>query len=128
MRYAITAIAVVAAALSLGVAAHLPSLRPEVRSIAGRSIPAADRLLFDDEFDGDQLDLTKWYRCYTWCDETHGGSYGLPYDLEWMWKYNVSVSGGMLNLIAKKNDRSHKYTSGVITTGGSPAAPPTFTF
>jgi beta-glucanase (GH16 family) len=128
MRYAITAIAVVAAALSLGVAAQLPSLRPEVRSIAGRSIPAADRLLFDDEFDGDQLDLTKWYRCYTWCDETHGGSYGLPYDLEWMWKYNVSVSGGMLNLTAKKNDRSHKYTSGVITTGGSPTSPATFAF
>src|SRR5450755_3656769 len=89
---------------------------------------AANQLLFDDEFDGNQLDLTKWYRCYTWCDETQGGSYGPSYDLEWMLKYNVSVSGGNLRLTAKKNNRGYEYTSGIVTTGGSPTAPASFSF
>jgi beta-glucanase (GH16 family) len=131
MKYVITAIVVVAA-LSLTAAAQVrPDFRPELRPddhSASRDIPASETLLFDDEFDGDQLDLTKWYPCYTWCDATQGGSYGPPYDLEWMWEYNVSVSGGMLNLTAKKNDGGHEYTSGVITTGGSPTTPPTFSF
>ena len=45
-----------------------------------------------------------------------------------MWKYNVSVSGGMLNLTAKKNDHGHAYTSGIVITGGSSTSPPSFTF
>jgi beta-glucanase (GH16 family) len=121
-KCAIATIVVLGAALDAATA----QTRPELRSIPG--IPAADTLLFDDEFNGDRLDLTKWYRCYNWCDETTGGSYGAPYDLEWMWKYNVSVSGGMLNLTAKKNVRGHQYTSGVITTGGSATTPPSFIF
>jgi len=126
-------VSIIVAVFSLAVAAQSPpSVGPEIhlegRSGSVRSIPAADELLFDDEFDDKQLDLAKWYRCYTWCNETQGGSYGLPYDLERMWKYNVSVSGGMLHLIAKENDRGHAYTSGVITTGGSPTKPASFAF
>jgi beta-glucanase (GH16 family) len=45
-----------------------------------------------------------------------------------MWKYNVSVSGGMLHLTAKEDLPRHPYTSGVITTGGSPSTPATFAF
>lgn len=94
-----------------------------------RNIPAPDQLIFDDEFDGNKLDLAKWYRCFNWCDENVGYSYGPPYDLEWYWKHNVSVSGGFLHLTAKRQaEHGYNYTSGVITTGGSPTAPPSFTF
>jgi len=105
-----------------------PAFSTSPASALSPTIPSSDQLLFDDEFDGDQLDLTKWYRCYNWADETTGCSDGPPYDLEWFWKYNVSVSGGMLNLTARKHDRGHEYTSGIVTTGGSPTAPPSFTF
>ena len=109
----------------------LPSSRPDQTSHwpAARNIPAADQLIFDDEFDGNQLDLTKWYRCFNWCNENVGYSYGPPYDLEWYWKHNVSVSDGYLHLTAKKqSEHGYDYTSGVITTGGSPTSPPSFTF
>ncbi|MGB8009468.1 MAG: glycoside hydrolase family 16 protein [Terriglobales bacterium] len=131
MRLAMKALFVGMVSLAVAVQAHSQG-RDEsssaVHARTDRNIPNVDTLLFDDEFDGNQLDLAKWYRCYTWCDESQGGSYGPPYDLEWMWKYNVSVSGGMLNLTAKKNDGGHEYTSGVITTGGSPSTPATFAF
>jgi beta-glucanase (GH16 family) len=92
------------------------------------TVPAASQLLFQDEFDGAQLNLTKWYRCYNWADENQGCSYGPPYDLEWFTTRNVSVSGGMLNLTAKRGGKKHPYTSGLVTTGGSPNQPPSFTF
>jgi len=58
----------------------LPSLRSRLPALVlkftsreigiGAKHTRADELLFDDEFDDKQLDLAKWYRCYTWCNET----------------------------------------------------------
>jgi beta-glucanase (GH16 family) len=109
--------------------ATLASVAFAQRQTPRRDIPAASQLLFDDEFDGNQLDLTKWYRCLPWCDENVGYSYGPPYDLEWYWKNNVSVSNGMLHLTAKKqHEQGSDYTSGIIITGPSPTTPARFTF
>jgi beta-glucanase (GH16 family) len=102
---------------------------PEAQPVGKRAIPAADQLIFDDEFDGTSLDLTKWYRCYPWADEDIGCTNRPPYDLEWYWDHNVSVSDGMLQLSAKKRkQQGYKYTSGMVVTGGSSTLPPGFTF
>lgn len=116
--------------LALSWSAVAQTLEPSIdASQLPSNIPNADQLLFDDEFDGNSLDLAKWYRCYPYADESVGCTNGPPYDLEWYWKYNVSVSGGYLRLTAKKqNEHGYHYTSGFVVTGGSPTAPPGFAF
>ncbi len=107
-----------------GSALAQPSALPPVLAI-----PAADQLAFDDEFDGQTLDLSKWYRCYSYADENVGCTNGPPLELEWYRKQNISVTGGMLHLTAKKQQsHGYGYTSGIITTGPSPNSPARFTF
>jgi len=124
-------VSIIVAVFSLAVAAQSPPalvLKFTSKEIGiGAKHTAADELLFDDEFDDKQLDLAKWYRCYTWCNETRrllrsALRSGV------MWKYNVSVSGGMLHLIAKEKRSWTRIHFGVITTGGSPTKPASFAF
>jgi beta-glucanase (GH16 family) len=91
--------------------------------------PGVDQLIFDDEFEGTTLDLTKWHRCYPYASDKDGCTNGPPLELEWYSKNNDPVSKGMLRITARKQ-RSHGYgyTSGMIVTGGSPTQPPGFTF
>jgi len=86
----------------------------------------APKLLFDDEFDGDQLNLKSWYRCFEWANEDTGCGYGPPYNLEWYLEENVSVSGGFLNLTAERHrvSKDFPYTSGIIESGGVNCGPP----
>jgi len=85
------------------------------------------KLLFDEEFNGDKLNLKIWYRCFVWANEDTGCGYGPPYDLEWYTKHNVSVSGGFLHLTAKRHyfPKWYRFTSGLIQTGGVDCVPPT---
>jgi beta-glucanase (GH16 family) len=86
-------------------------------------------LLFDDEFGGTTLNTTYWNACYPESFSSWGCSNDSSIDLEWFWKNNVSVSNGMLNLTAlKQQEHGYNYTSGMIATGGSPLHQPGFTF
>jgi hypothetical protein len=86
-------------------------------------------LLFDDEFEGTSLNTTYWNQCYPESFSSWGCSNDSSIDLEWFWKYNVSVANGYLNLTAlKQQEHGHNYTSGMIATGGSPLHVPGFTF
>ena len=91
---------------------------------------AAPNMIFDEEFNGTKLNLSKWYRCYYYADEKQGCSFGPPLEKEWYQIANVTISGGYLQLTAKKQQvvPKYPYTSGVISTGGSPTSPPSFAF
>jgi beta-glucanase (GH16 family) len=96
------------------------SLRPQSKS------PTAAKLLFDDEFNGDKLNLKSWYRCFEWANQDTGCGYGPPYNLEWYLPKNISVSGGFLNLTAKRHriSKDFPYTAGIIESGGLNCQPP----
>lgn len=75
------------------------------------------KLVFSDEFNGSQLDTTKWNTCYPWVEDggcTNSGNN----ELEWYQPDEVLVENGLLRLRAQ--DRSVKdgypYTSGMVTT------------
>lgn len=78
-------------------------------------------LVFNDQFDGNRLDLKKWTTCYWWNKDgcTNLGNN----ELQWYRPENVSVAGGLLRLEARpRKVRGHKnatfnYTSGMVTTG-----------
>jgi beta-glucanase (GH16 family) len=92
-------------------------------------IPAVEQMIFDEEFDGTTLNLTKWHRCYPYAVDKVGCTNGPPLELEWYSKDNDSVSKGRLRITARKQHlHGYDYTSGMIVTGGSPTQPPGFTF
>lgn len=74
-------------------------------------------LVWNDEFDGDALDTTKWDYMYG-----NGGEYGNPgwgnYELEYYLsrEENVRVEDGRLIITAVKEDSAMPYTSGRIRT------------
>jgi beta-glucanase (GH16 family) len=85
------------------------------------------KVLFDDEFNATSLDRKAWSTCYFWAqpagDCTNGGTnLYVPAD--------VSVAHGSVNLVAKLNPKSktYPYTDGMITTGGTPSKPATFSY
>lgn len=75
------------------------------------------KLVFNDEFNGNTIDASKWYTYYPYggdSDRTHGENEGQIYLDD-----NVVVNGGKLQLIAKRqqytwNGHSRDYTSGMI--------------
>jgi beta-glucanase (GH16 family) len=79
--------------------------------------PHGWKLVFSDEFNGHELDTTKWNTCYPWVEDggcTNSGNN----ELEWYQPDEVSVQDGLLRLRAQ--DRSVKegfpYTSGMVTS------------
>jgi beta-glucanase (GH16 family) len=90
----------------------------------------APRLLLDQEFDGTGLDAKIWYTCYPYAKRGTGCSNNPRMELEWYRSANVSVSGGFANLTALR-ERAHDgypYTSGMISTGGTPQTKATFAY
>jgi beta-glucanase (GH16 family) len=76
---------------------------------------------FADEFDGDELDRSKWVTCYWW-DEDGCTNLGNN-ELQWYVHENVRVADGQLRLTAKPErvrgyrGRTFSYTSGMVTSG-----------
>jgi beta-glucanase (GH16 family) len=79
------------------------------------------RQIFDDEFDGLELDRANWTTCYWWDD--HGCTNLSTKELQWYMPGNVEVSNGVLVLTARPETvtgykgRSFAFTSGMVTTG-----------
>jgi beta-glucanase (GH16 family) len=75
-------------------------------------------LVFDDEFDGEMLDSTKWNPCYYW--DNSGCTNGS--EEEWYLSDEIIVENGLLRLRARQNPvygsdhRQHPYTSGMISS------------
>ncbi|MBV8583221.1 MAG: glycoside hydrolase family 16 protein [Candidatus Eremiobacteraeota bacterium] len=89
---------------------------------------AAPKMLFDDEFDGTALDRV-WSTCYPWSQPAAGCTNNPSLELEWYVRPNVTVSGGYLALTAKaQRAHGHPYTSGMISTGGTPSRSPSFSY
>ncbi len=78
-----------------GRAAYPPSLAGLPNEPSVRSVAAAPRLIFHDEFDGTSLNTTIWYRCYNWADENVGCKTG-PHELAEEAALEHSVAGGIL--------------------------------
>jgi beta-glucanase (GH16 family) len=93
-------------------------------------------LVFADEFSAPALDTSKWHTCFYWAPTTC--TIETNNELELYTANNVSVGGGNLKLQARKqnavgwNGKTFGYTSGMVSTGGSPwsspAKAPGFTF
>ncbi|MBN1426968.1 MAG: glycoside hydrolase family 16 protein [Anaerolineae bacterium] len=83
--------------------------------------PGNWQLLFNDEFEGQSIDRSRWTVCYWWDDEgcTNLGNH----ELEWYTPNNVLVQNGILRLRAQsqefetKDGAIYPYTSGMVTTG-----------
>ena len=58
--------------------------------------PTHSPLIFDDGFDGADLDRSKWGTCYPWFKTTGCTNHGNP-ELEWYLPEQVSVQGGVLH-------------------------------
>ena len=93
-------------------------------------------LAFNDEFSTATLDTAKWHTCFYWAPTTC--TIETNNELELYTANNVSVGNGNLKLQARKqsavgwNGKTYGYTSGMVSTGGSPwsspAKAPGFTF
>ena len=79
------------------------------------------RVLFQENFDGAQLDRAVWNTCHWWDDR--GCTIDSNNEMEWYTPEQVSVSGGALHLTAAEvetsgsNGRSYPFRSGMVTTG-----------
>lgn len=93
-------------------------------------------LVFADEFSDTSLNASKWHTCYYWAPTTC--QIESNNELELYTANNVSVANGSLKLQGRKqsavgwNGKTYNYTSGMVSTGGSPwsspAKAPGFTF
>lgn len=91
-------------------------------------------LVFEDDFEGGDLDDEKWVRCYWW---DAGGCTNLGNaELQWYLPENVSVVDGALRLTAQRETTfgltdTYDFTSGLVTTGrltSDRTGPPKFEF
>jgi beta-glucanase (GH16 family) len=93
------------------------------------------QLLFNDEFEQETIDKSKWTTCYWWGNDgcTNAGNH----ELEWYRPENVLVDQGSLKLQARpqtidaSDENTYDYTSGMITSGRSSSEtslPPNFAF
>jgi beta-glucanase (GH16 family) len=81
---------------------------------------ASMQLIFQDEFEGSQMDPAKWIPCYPWDNDgcTNSGNN----EEEWYIPQNVLVENGLLRLRAlqqpvKGSDgKNYPYTSGMVTS------------
>lgn len=74
------------------------------------------QLKFNDDFNGDSLDSSKWSPCYWWAD-SKGCTNGSAGDLQWFAPDEVLVEDGILRLRAQKRQSNGKqYTSGMIAS------------
>jgi beta-glucanase (GH16 family) len=78
-------------------------------------------LVFEDEFEGQELALSRWTTCYWW-DKNGCTNLGNE-ELQWYMPDNVSLDNGILTLTARPEKvpgwegRIFDYTSGMVTTG-----------
>ncbi len=93
-------------------------------STPARADPPGDaanwNLIFEDNFEGDSLDLGKWATCYWWNEG--GCTNASNSELQWYLPGNIQVAGGKLDLTARRetavgDNRFFPYTSGLVTTG-----------
>ncbi len=115
-----------AACASSGTSATVPIAAGGAAFVAA----ASPKPMFDDEFDGSALDSALWSTCYPWAKPSAGCTNNPSLELEWYEAQNVTVSGGNALLTARKRDGTHAlpFASGMISTGGTPATPATFSF
>lgn len=75
------------------------------------------KLVFADEFNGSQLDTTRWSTCYPWV-EAGGCTNGGNNELEWYQPDEVFVENGLLRLRAQERNvkEGYPYTSGMVIT------------
>lgn len=114
----------------LGLASAAP---PKSR---GAQPPESARLLFDDEFNVEQVDTAKWFWCYPWgsADDCTNNQTGIPYREEEQYRPENVVEGrGFLQLVALRHSvkPDFPWISGFISTGGpfeSGTPHPTFAF
>lgn len=85
-------------------------------------VPPGAVVVFQDDFDGDRLDESKWNTCHWW--STDGGCTIASNDeLEWYQPGNVSQADSTLSLEARIEDATgtdgtqFDFTSGMVTTG-----------
>lgn len=120
-----------AAALA-GCAGIAPGAPPSSTAVRMASEPAtvASRVLLDEEFAGSSLDTKRWYTCYPYARRGQGCTNNPGLELESYRARNVSVGNGRAELVAR-TARAHAYlpyTSGMISTGGTPHEPATFSY
>ncbi|HEX9016721.1 MAG TPA: glycoside hydrolase family 16 protein [Chloroflexota bacterium] len=96
--------------------------------------PGSWSLAFDDEFNGNTLDRSKWSTCYSWFNAATGCTNAGNNELEWYLPDGVSVSDGSLKLTAQRrtvtgtNGKSYSYTSGMISSGPGQGLPARFAY
>jgi beta-glucanase (GH16 family) len=67
-------------------------------------------LVFDDEFDGNQVDTSKWNLAWPWSTPLNGG-------LQTYVAANATLSGGFLHLVATQQSAGGQpYSSGAVST------------
>lgn len=85
---------------------------------------AGQRVVLDDDFDGDQLDRGTWNTCHWWDDG--GCTIESNDELEWYLPEQVAVSDGTLRLTAEPgryeapDGTGYDFRSGMVTTGPTP--------
>jgi beta-glucanase (GH16 family) len=94
---------------------------PAVAGDAGPNVAGNWQMVFEDQFDGTDVNLDKWTTCYWWNEDgcTNLGNQ----ELEWYQPDNATVVDGNLVLRAKPQKikgykgKPFTYTSGMVTTG-----------
>lgn len=91
------------------------------------------RMTFQEEFEGSQLDNSKWTFGYYWGQALANSVYSLDKEKQAFQKGNVSVGGSEMTILTRKEsahgkaweipagfvEKDFEYTSGVINTGAS---------